>query len=240
MKVLLISPYHVGSRRAWAEGYHRHSAHEVALLCLPARFWKWRMHGGAVTLVRHFRERLAHAIYRPDLMLATDMLNLTTWLALTRLVSEGIPMLLYMHENQLTYPLPPAKSDGPMRHQKGERDLHYAFINYASMLAADRVVFNSRYHYRTFFEALHCHTFPILPHRLSYPEIIPEPYHLHCLYQNHEGLVQRLRWAPTRPRDASDTAAALVPAAASFDWSSLAPHYDAFLAHYAHFPQEGR
>jgi hypothetical protein len=56
-----------------------------------------------------------------------------------------------MHENQLTYPLPADGRTGPMRRQHGERDHHYAFINYASMLAADRVFFNSQYHLESFF-----------------------------------------------------------------------------------------
>ena len=43
-----------GSHQAWAEGYAAHSAHMVELLTLPARFWKWRMHGGAVTLARRW------------------------------------------------------------------------------------------------------------------------------------------------------------------------------------------
>jgi hypothetical protein len=56
MKILLISPYRGGSHQAWAEGYQAHSVHEVTLLTLPDRFWKWRMHGGAVTLARRFLE----------------------------------------------------------------------------------------------------------------------------------------------------------------------------------------
>ena len=50
MDVLLIEPYFGGSHRAWAEGYVSHSSHAVELLTLPARFWKWRMQGGAATL----------------------------------------------------------------------------------------------------------------------------------------------------------------------------------------------
>ncbi|MBK9052142.1 MAG: DUF3524 domain-containing protein [Chloroflexi bacterium] len=45
MKLLLISPYHSGSHKAWAEGYARHSQHEVRLLTLPGQFWKWRLQG---------------------------------------------------------------------------------------------------------------------------------------------------------------------------------------------------
>jgi glycosyltransferase involved in cell wall biosynthesis len=148
--VALISPYHGGSHESWASGLMHASCHIFTLLSLPARFWKWRMHGGAVTLARRYRERNL----QPALVLATDMLDLTTFLALTRAQTARIPSVLYMHENQLTYPLGADPEQGPMRRQHGERDLHYAFINMASMLAADRVVFNTDYHRRSFFEAL--------------------------------------------------------------------------------------
>ena len=150
MNLLLISPYHGGSHQAWAEGYGRFSKHAVDYLTLPARFWKWRMHGAAVTLARRFNRAGLH----PDLIMATDMLDLTTFLSLTRTATHRIPVVLYMHENQLTYPLPADKSSGPMRRQLGERDRHYAFINFASMLTADQIWFNSRFHLDSFFAEL--------------------------------------------------------------------------------------
>lgn len=163
MNILLISPYHGGSHRAWADGYAKSSTHRVELLTLPARFWKWRMHGGAVTLSRRFRA----SNFQPDLILATDMLDLTTFLALVRDRTVAVKTVLYMHENQLTYPLPADISKGAMRRQLGERDQHYAFINYASMLAADAICFNSRFHQDSFFEALR----PFLKHYPEYNEL---------------------------------------------------------------------
>ncbi len=145
MKILLIEPYHTGSHAAWAEGYRRHSQHDIRLLTLPGRFWKWRMHGGAVSLARQFTSRNE----RPDLILATDMLDVTTFLALTRQQTAGIPLAIYFHENQLTYPWSPTDRDVAQ-----ERDKHYGFINYVSALAADAVFFNSEYHQQTFLEAL--------------------------------------------------------------------------------------
>lgn len=145
LKILLVSPYHGGSHAAWAEGFRRFSQHEITFVTLPARFWKWRMHGGAVTLSREVINM------RPDvdLIFATDMLDLTTFLALTRRQFPTVPSALFMHENQLTYPLPNERHKGPMRRQHGERDKHYAFINYASMMATDRIFFNSNYHQDT-------------------------------------------------------------------------------------------
>lgn len=103
------------------------------------------MHGGAVSLSRQFLERRQPV----DLLLASAMLDLTTFLALTRSKSAGVPSVLYFHENQLTYPWSPRDSDPPAR-----RDAHYGFINYASALAADRVLFNSDYHRQAFLQAL--------------------------------------------------------------------------------------
>ncbi|MDT8443238.1 MAG: DUF3524 domain-containing protein [Desulfuromonadales bacterium] len=145
MKICLLEPFHTGSHAAWAEEYARYSRHDVTLLTLSGRHWKWRMHGGAVTLARQFIESGC----QPDLLLASDMLDLTTFLALTRAKSSGLPCALYFHENQLTYPWSPTDGD-----PKQQRDAHYAFINYTSALAADAVLFNSRYHFDVFYDQL--------------------------------------------------------------------------------------
>lgn len=152
MRILLISPYHSGSHQQWAEGYAQHSEHDVRLLTLPGKFWKWRMQGGAVTLARQFN--LAYADSPPDLLIVDDMLDLTTFLALTRQQTRDIPIALYMHENQLTYPLHRDKTQGAMRRRQGKRNRHLVFINYSSMLAAQHIYFNSTYHLESWFAAL--------------------------------------------------------------------------------------
>jgi glycosyltransferase involved in cell wall biosynthesis len=140
MRVLLIEPYDTGSHGVWMRGYQAHSAHEVHILSLPGQFWQWRMLGGAVTLAEEFLKLGV----MPDLIVASDMLDLTTFLALTRPVTAHTRTAMYFHENQLTYPTGPR--------QKLQQ--HYAFINYASALAADAVFFNSAYHRDVFFEEL--------------------------------------------------------------------------------------
>ena len=140
MNIWLVEPYYGGSHQAWADGYRTHSQHTVRLLTLPGRFWKWRMQGGAMTLARQAQNRAD----RPDLILASSMLNLPIFLTLLGARGSGIPVALYFHENQLTYPL-----------QSGEkRDLHYGFIQLVSALRADAVFFNSAYHQAAFFDAL--------------------------------------------------------------------------------------
>ncbi len=140
MRIFLLEPYYGGSHRAWADGYAAHSRHQVQLFTLPARFWKWRMQGAAVTLAEQVRTQPV----RPDLILASDMLHLPVFLGLTRDILADVPVALYFHENQLTYPVPPGE----------KRDLTYGMMNWLSMLAADRVFFNSRYHHTSWFDEL--------------------------------------------------------------------------------------
>ena len=112
---------------------------------MSGQYWKWRMHGGAVTLARKFLS----SDLQPDLLLTTDMLDLTTFLALTRQTSTPTKSAVYFHENQLTYPWSPKDRDIIK-----QRDMHYGFINYISALAADAVFFNSHYHLHSFLEDL--------------------------------------------------------------------------------------
>jgi glycosyltransferase involved in cell wall biosynthesis len=145
VKVVILEPYFTGSHAAWAEGLSRFSRHQLEILSLPGQFWKWRMFGGAVALAKQFNL----SDREPDLILATDMLDLATFLALTRERTAGVPVAVYFHENQITYPWSP--DDRDILHQ---RDKHYGFINYTSALAADAVFFNSDFHKRSFLEEL--------------------------------------------------------------------------------------
>ena len=158
MKMLLIEPYYTGSHKQWTDGYKKYSRHEIKILSMKGQFWKWRMHGGAVTLAEEFNRM----DWDPDLILATDMLDLTTFLALTLEKSHGIPTVIYFHENQLSYPWSPEDRD-----IQKNRDNHYGFINYASALAADRVFFNSEFHMNSFLDALH----PFLKHFPDHNEL---------------------------------------------------------------------
>ena len=143
MRVWLLEPYFTGSHAAWAAGYARHSQHQVTLLTMAGRFWKWRMHGAALEMAAQARAHLAQE-GAPDLLLVSDMLNVPAFLALVRPALADTPVVFYAHENQLTYPLPPGE----------KRDLSYALINLQSMLAADRICFNSRFHLDSWFDAL--------------------------------------------------------------------------------------
>jgi glycosyltransferase involved in cell wall biosynthesis len=355
MRLWLVEPYYTGSHQAWADGYQAYSRHTVRKLTLPGRFWKWRMQGGAVTLARKAQARRDP----PDMLLVSDMLNLPVFLTLAGPAVARLPVALYLHENQLTYPLQPGE----------KRDLHYGFINLVSALRADLVLFNSAYHLEEFFdelprllkhfpdytelgtvesirkksgvlplgldlaaleahrpgkppagqplilwnhrweydknpeaffravyaladegldfglvllgesfrnqpaeflearqrlpervvqfgyaadpaayarllwqsdivvstalheffgasivEACYCGCFPILPRRLSYPELVPAEHHASCLYDDEDGFLNRLRDAVQQI--GATRAFSLQPAMARFDWRQMAPRYD--------------
>ncbi len=139
--ILFIEPYDAGSHRTFREELSRRSAHRITSLTLPGRFWKWRMRGASVW----FADRLAaDPPPRCDLLLVTGFVNVADLRGLLPAALRETPILLYMHENQLTYPLSPEE----------EFDFHFGFTNIISALAADRVVFNSDWHREVFLDAL--------------------------------------------------------------------------------------
>ncbi|MDX1439042.1 MAG: DUF3524 domain-containing protein [Rubricoccaceae bacterium] len=143
MNVLALEPWYGGSHKHFLKDLSRHSRHDFRKLTMAARFWKWRMHGSAVTLAEKTEEQIQRG-FQPDVIFASDMVNLPAFLSLTRHHFATTPVVQYFHENQLTYPIREGK----------ERDYTYAYINYLSALAADRVVFNSQFHHDEFFTAL--------------------------------------------------------------------------------------
>jgi glycosyltransferase involved in cell wall biosynthesis len=136
-KFLFLEPFYGGSHREFADGWLENSRHELELHTLPPRFWKWRMRGAAL----HFARRIKD----PDQysgLIVTDLMSLTDLKALMGKACP--PTLLYVHENQLTYPLAPGE----------QLDMHYGFTNLTAALCAERVLFNSHSHFRAFFEEL--------------------------------------------------------------------------------------
>ena len=145
MKIILLESYFSGSHKSWAEGYKENSNHNIEIISLKGSFWKWRMHGGAISISKIFKE----SNMRPDLILFTDMIDITTFISLNIKEIWSIPIAMYFHENQLTYPW--SKKD---RDIINKIDNHYAFINYVSALASNKVFFNSSFHMKAFLSAL--------------------------------------------------------------------------------------
>lgn len=142
VRVLVIEPYYGGSHRAWADGYAATSRHDVSILSHEARFWKWRMKGAHLTLA----ELLAADVERhgpPDVVLASSMMDVAGLLGAARRHLEAVPVAVYFHENQFTYPRSPLD----------RLDLSYPMTNWTSAAVADLVVFNSLFHEAQFLEA---------------------------------------------------------------------------------------
>lgn len=140
MNILAIEPYYSGSHRAFLKGLMENSAHKIIPLKLDYRRWKWRMHGDSVKLA----EMSSHISEEIDMLLVSSMTNLPAFLALTNPRFAFTPKVMIMHENQLTQPMPEGE----------ERDLTYCYINYLSMLSADKLLFTTDHHLNELMGAL--------------------------------------------------------------------------------------
>lgn len=140
MNILAVEPFYNGSHRAFLKGLREHSRHNIIPIKLDYRRWKWRMHGDSVKLA----EMSAEVDEEIDLLLVSSMANLPAFLALTNPRFAYTPKVMMMHENQLTQPMPEGE----------ERDITYCYINYLSMLSADRLLFSTKFHLTDLLEAL--------------------------------------------------------------------------------------
>lgn len=144
VRVFLVESYYSGSHRAWADGWATSSAHDVTLITHAAEFWRWRMRGAAVTLAEGIRTEI-NAGGQPDAVVVSDMIDLAALLGLCRgVLAADVPVVLYMHENQLLYPLGPGQ----------QPDEALSLVNWKSTVAADAVWFNSEFQRTGYFAAL--------------------------------------------------------------------------------------
>lgn len=145
MNVALIEPYFAGSHKQWCEGLTEHSVHTFRTYSLRGKYWKWRMKGGAIALAESLSSEPV-----PDVFLVTDMLDLALFRMLIGQHHDlrGTPFILYFHENQLMYPWNSAEGI------ESDRDRHYAFTNYTSALAADKIWFSSQFQMNGFIKEL--------------------------------------------------------------------------------------
>jgi glycosyltransferase involved in cell wall biosynthesis len=140
MKVAFCEPYYGGSHRDVADNFARFSRHCVEVFSLPDINWGWRLRIAGM----HLAGAIGDAS-RFDCIVATDLISVPD---LTRFLAGSLagplpPVLLYFHENQLSYAGTNNKPP-PVEH---------AVTDIKNAVAADRVVFNSRHHRDTFLEA---------------------------------------------------------------------------------------
>ena len=139
LNVLAVEPWLGGSHFRFLETWSGHSAHAIEILGLPARHWQWRMEASAFTLA----QRLSRGGQTPDVIVASDYVDLPRLRGFLPPHLRATPTLLYLHENQLTYP---QQAPDPDRN-------HYGFTNVLSCLSADAIAFNSRFHRQDFHAA---------------------------------------------------------------------------------------
>jgi glycosyltransferase involved in cell wall biosynthesis len=106
---------------------------------LPPRLWKWRVRGSALQLARALNDAGEF-----DALLCSDFVNVADLRALLTPVLRAKPVLYYLHENQLSYPLSPDEQFDP----------YFGFTNVLSCLSAEAVAFNSNFHCREFLATL--------------------------------------------------------------------------------------
>jgi len=157
-RLLVLEPYNGGSHRAVLDCLLPALGWDHDLLQLPARKWKWRMRGAAITFADQARRLDAEwraqfpdgeparprARSRWDAALASTFLNLAEFKGLAGPGVASVPTVVYFHENQLVY---------PNRHV-AEWDLQFPLTNITSALAADECWFNTAWNRDTFVEGI--------------------------------------------------------------------------------------
>ena len=151
MKILLLESFYASSHKQWADGLISHSNHDIQLLSLPGRHWKWRMHHAG----KYFAYEIIKLKSSYDLILCSDMMNVAEFRGILGALGQKIswfnevPIVTYFHENQITYPWSENDPDPSL-----QRDNHYGWINYVSCLSSDHILFNSGFHKNSFIQAL--------------------------------------------------------------------------------------
>lgn len=143
--VALVEPFYGGSHRQLVDllgSRLREQRVEVSLCILPARKWHWRLQAASLRLAGEIPAGIR-------VLFATSMVNLTELLGLRPdLGSSDVKKVLYFHENQLTYPVQAVEAESGRT--LAADDFHMGWAQIMSCLAADAVVFNSRFNLESF------------------------------------------------------------------------------------------
>lgn len=139
MRVLLLSAYAAHSHLHWQRTLQAlFPAWHWEELTLPPRHFSWRVRGNPLFWALARREVLERDY---DLLVATSMVDLATLRGLVPVLAR-LPALLYFHENQFDYP----------RRPQQRSLLEAQMVSLYGALAADRVLFNSRYNRDSFLQ----------------------------------------------------------------------------------------
>jgi glycosyltransferase involved in cell wall biosynthesis len=147
---------------------------------------------------------------------------------LHRLADDGVAFRLALAGENLR--VDPQEFDR-IRRRLGERVVHVGRLDpdgYHRLLVASDVTVSTAEH-ETFgiaaVEAIAAGCVPLLPNRLSYPEIVPERWHGAVLYEDGD-LADRLRAVLIDLPGARERVDGLAGAMRAYDWRGMAPRYD--------------
>ena len=97
MRIAIIDPFFDESHKLWTQGLTKYSSHQYELITLGPHHWKWKMAAGALYCAQKI-----NAFEKPfDLLLATDMVNVSLLKAQLSPHHIVTPIALYFHENQI-------------------------------------------------------------------------------------------------------------------------------------------
>lgn len=155
--------------------------------------------------------------------------------ALYRLAEAGLNYkLIILGENFQMHP----KEFIEARHRLSDRILQYGFVesgeDYAQFIVGSDIIVSTAIQENFGFavaEAIYCYTLPLLPKRLSYPEILPPKFHQQFLYDHDEDLYAKLKHLLENYRKLDETRMELVQAFAKFDWNNRIAEFDALFEH---------
>ena len=141
--ILLLEPYYGGSHKAFLIGLQEQLDCRCTLLSLPARKWKMRMQLAAPWFAEQIRRLVEQGVHF-DGILTSTFLDVAVLRSLLAAQGKNIPLAMYFHENQFSYP-------GQV-HDPGM--FQFTAINFTSALCADRLAFNSSYNLETFLDGV--------------------------------------------------------------------------------------
>jgi glycosyltransferase involved in cell wall biosynthesis len=154
----------------------------------------------------------------------------TFFRVLYRLTDEGIRLrVALLGENFQFVPTPFLEA----RERLGARVVQYGYAadrnEYLGWLARGDVVVSTALQENfgiAVVEAIRLGCHPLLPRRLSYPELLPEELHESCLYDGEADLASRLRALLLDPARLAGPRAALAEAMERFSWERQIASYD--------------
>jgi len=152
LKIAAIETFYGGSHRVFIDGLKKYSNHKITLFTLPNQLWRYRMKLSAIEFIQNV-DNLGEF----DLIFVTSLCNIAELKAL--LGPTCPPVVLYVHENQHTYP----------RSTQQKRDFQVEWIDFMNTVTADFVIYNSDFHRNSFLLALEMFIQEI-PHATLMPE----------------------------------------------------------------------